>query len=155
VSPIAAPILNDLEDEFDETPENIARFCTALTFVDPSDYHGNPHSYPDVDPNFCLGWFEGICGIKSLPWRQEVKERIAIWWSKRTRRDNYPGDDGVLHKLNHDPQNRRRHHLSVSPARRHRRAGATGADLHQASVGLAAAVVLRPRCAALPSHLAI
>jgi hypothetical protein len=106
VSPLTAAILSDIEDEFNETPENIARFCTALTFVDPSDYHGNSHSYPDVDPNFCLGWFEGMCAIKSLPWRQEVKERIAIWWSKRTTRVNYPGNGGVLHKLNHDIRER-------------------------------------------------
>jgi hypothetical protein len=87
VSPLTAAILNHIEDEFNETPENITRFCTALTFVEPSDY-------PE--------WFRGLCAIKSLPFRQEVKEAIAIWWSKRTTRDNYPGDAEVVRKLNHD-----------------------------------------------------
>jgi hypothetical protein len=86
-SPIAAAMLNDIEDEFSETSENITRFCTALTFVDPSDY-------PE--------WFRGLCAIASAPWRQATKDNIAVWWSKRTARHNYPGDDEVRRKLNMD-----------------------------------------------------
>jgi hypothetical protein len=99
-SSIAEKVRANIDDPFPETPENIRRFCTALTFVDPSNYHGG--NYPGIGPNLCFGWFEGMCAIKSLPWRPEVRERIAIWWSKRTVRGNYAGDDGVLRKLNHD-----------------------------------------------------
>ena len=99
-SSIAEKARANIDGPFDETPEDIARFCTALTFVDPSNYHGS--NYPGIDPTLCLGWFEGMCAIASLPWRQEVKERIAIWWSKRTTRGNYAGNEGVLRKLNHD-----------------------------------------------------
>jgi hypothetical protein len=90
------------EYRFDETRENITRFCTALTYVDPSDYHGNPNRYPGAKPDFCLGWFEGMCAIASLPWKRALKDAIAIWWSKRTTRNNYPGDDRVVCKLNLD-----------------------------------------------------
>jgi hypothetical protein len=96
---IAAALLNT-EDPFDETPENITRLCTALTFVDSSDYYGNPNRYPGAKPDFCLGWFEGMCAIASLPWKRATKDAIAVWWSKRTTRDNYPGDEEVVCKLN-------------------------------------------------------
>jgi hypothetical protein len=101
-SPIAAAIQNDIEDEFNETPKNVTRFCTALTFIDPSDYYGSPNRYPGAKPDFCLGWFEGMCAIASLPWKRATKDAIAIWWSKGTTRDNYPGDEEVVCKLNLD-----------------------------------------------------
>jgi hypothetical protein len=76
-----------IEDEFAETPANITRLCEALAQIDSSDYDQ---------------WFRGLCAIASLPWRQEVKERIACWWSRRTRQTNFPGDDEIIRKLNRD-----------------------------------------------------
>jgi hypothetical protein len=101
-SPIARAIQNDIEDEFSETLENIRAFCVALTFVDVGHYWGRPEKCPEVDPGRVLGWFHGLCAIKSLPWSQETKERIAIWWSNRTTEGNYAGDAEVVRKLNRD-----------------------------------------------------
>jgi hypothetical protein len=105
-APIAKAAGN-VEDPFGETPKNIATIITAIKFINPSYFWGRPEDYPDVDlskvdPAQIPGWFHGLCMIGSLPFSQEIKNALAISWSKLTTRGNYAGDAETLHKLNVD-----------------------------------------------------